>query len=54
MSIAWSYVPFVSQTKIPFICPMMLAKAASTKIRLSNNTAIVFNDFPSVKMRMTQ
>ena len=25
---------------------MMLAKAASTKTRLNNNTAIVFNDFP--------
>jgi len=33
---------------------MMLAKAASTKIRLNNNTAIVFNDFPLVKMKTTQ
>jgi hypothetical protein len=33
---------------------MMLAKAASTKTRLNNNTAIVFNDFPSVQMRMIQ
>jgi hypothetical protein len=32
----------------------MLAKAASTKTRLNNNTAIVFNDFPSVTMKMTQ
>jgi hypothetical protein len=33
---------------------MILAKAASTKIRLNNNTAIVFNDSLSVKMKMTQ
>jgi hypothetical protein len=47
-------VSFVSQTKIPFICPMMLAQAELTRTRLKNNTAMVFNDFPSVIMRMTQ
>src|SRR4030095_9709701 len=45
MSTAWLYVSFVSQTKIPFICPMILANAEATKTRLNNNTAIVFNDF---------
>jgi hypothetical protein len=33
---------------------MMLAQAELIKTRLNNNTAMVFNDFPSVIMRMTQ
>ena len=45
MSTAWLYVSCVSQTKIPFICPMMLAKVEPTQTRLNNNTAIVFNNF---------
>jgi hypothetical protein len=33
---------------------MMLAKATSTKTKLNNNTAIVFNAFPLVTMKMTR